>query len=338
MTLPQYRTASFKLHSGKKQSNITTKESRGNTNRSAFHDISVEVNFLRMRTDAIGYAFSEIECFAGCTSRSYIDFYQPHALNSKSLIQQPRSSSPDCIVDESLSNNSDSQESERDEAPPESLKVTPTEPAPSFEEYVNLYSRNAMCMCCLVKRLFGSRLASLYVGAERKVFLAHKKILCERGPHFKAMFDSGFAEAIYSQEIFPKDDPSAFNTLIKWIYTRKLPAMIKRVILIHGVGEETRKIWDPIDLYCLADKLCLDELIIATMDAWIKALKENNCMPSCEIIRSAYLTTGARSPPRRFISRMVFWAEALYLRDNADPVLRATFLRLIKAQDPLGEM
>lgn len=193
----------------------------------------------------------------------------PRAELEKPSFRILRSSSPDHIVDELPSNNSDSQESERDEAPPESPKVTPTEPAPSFEEYVNLYFRNAMCMCCLLKRLFGSELVSLYVGAEWKVFVAHKKILCKRVPYFKAMFDSGSAEAIYSQDIFPEVDPSAFNTLIKWIYTGKLPTMMKRVILIHGVGEETktRTIWDPIDLYCLADKLCLDELIIATMDA-----------------------------------------------------------------------
>lgn len=152
------------------------------------------------------------------------------------------------------------------------------------------------------------------------------------------MFDSGFAEAVYNQGIFPEDEPSAFDALIKWIYTGKLPAMMKRVVLIHGVGEETRTIWDPIDVCCLADKLCLVELIIATMDVWIKALKEKHCMPSCEVINTAYLSTQAGSPPRRFISRMVFWAEALYLRDKTDSVLRATFLSMIKAQDPLGEM
>lgn len=61
-------------------------------------------------------------------------------------------------------------------------------------------------------------------------------------------------------------------------------------------------------------------------------------MPSCEAIKSTYQKIRTGSPPRRFISRMVFWAEALYLRDNTDPVLRATFLSMIKAQDPLGEM
>jgi len=107
------------------------------------------------------------------------------------------------------------------------------------------------------------------------------------------MFDSGFAEAIYNKGIFPEDEPSAFDALIKWIYTGKLPAMMERIVLIHGVEEETRTIWDPIDVCCLADKLCLDELIIATMDVWIKVLKENHCMPSCEVINTAYLSTQA---------------------------------------------
>lgn len=99
-------------------------------------------------------------------------------------------------------------------------------------------------------------MVDLFVGSpEPQLFRVHKKIICEKIPYFKTMFESGFKEALENKATFPEDDPEVFDNLIQWVYTDQLGGPI---LAIPNIRNTSR-------LYVLFDKICLpglkDELL-----------------------------------------------------------------------------
>ncbi|KAF4626405.1 hypothetical protein G7Y89_g11754 [Cudoniella acicularis] len=78
--------------------------------------------------------------------------------------------------------------------------------------------------------LFGTEMVKLYVGPQKHLFRVHKKVLCEKIPYFRSMFEGGFKEAGENSASFPKDTVAAFDALLSWTYTGKL-----RPLPIHSM-------------------------------------------------------------------------------------------------------
>lgn len=98
------------------------------------------------------------------------------------------------------------------------------------------------------------------------------------------MFNGGFAEAQQNSADFPEDSLEAFELLIEWIYTgtyekidRNLPRKEKSTLLGHRI-----------ELYGLAEKICLPSLADYTMTLIISNFKSSKMIPGASIVQRAY--------------------------------------------------
>ncbi|TGO60644.1 hypothetical protein BOTNAR_0142g00150 [Botryotinia narcissicola] len=98
----------------------------------------------------------------------------------------------------------------------------------------------------------GSQMVDIRVGEEMKLFRVHKSLLCTRVPYFNKMFNSGFSESKTNSAVLREDGHEAFDVLVDWVYTSILP---------RDAG-----FWGLVEVYVLADKICLPELMDQVMD------------------------------------------------------------------------
>ncbi|ESZ93208.1 hypothetical protein SBOR_6404 [Sclerotinia borealis F-4128] len=100
----------------------------------------------------------------------------------------------------------------------------------------------------------GSEIVELIVGKYEERFLIEKKLLCRRIPYFRTIFTSKDTGTLENTDRFPDDDSGAFSILMEWIYDDKLP---KLGAIFYDGANEIQFTWQPVSLYCLAEKLHL---------------------------------------------------------------------------------
>ncbi|TGO34767.1 hypothetical protein BHYA_0183g00190 [Botrytis hyacinthi] len=98
----------------------------------------------------------------------------------------------------------------------------------------------------------GSQMVDIRVGKELRLFRVHKSLLCIRVPYFDKMFNSEFSESITNSAVLQEVNAEAFDVLVDWVYTNILPP---------DIGT-----WDPIEVYIVADRICLTELMDEVID------------------------------------------------------------------------
>jgi hypothetical protein len=67
-------------------------------------------------------------------------------------------------------------------------------------------------------RSLGNEVVTLVVGAEKKVFTVHKKLLCDRSAFFSKGFNGQFKEAAEGRMELPNDTSAAFECFLTWLY------------------------------------------------------------------------------------------------------------------------
>ncbi|TAQ83960.1 hypothetical protein B7494_g7723 [Chlorociboria aeruginascens] len=73
------------------------------------------------------------------------------------------------------------------------------------------------------------------------------------------MFNGSFREAFTKIATFPEDNLKAFHVLLDWVYTNTLPPLsYNSAIRCYN--------WQPEEIYILADKLCIPELMDRALD------------------------------------------------------------------------
>lgn len=138
----------------------------------------------------------------------------------------------------------------------------------------------------------------LYVGPEEKLFRIHRGILCDKVPYFQKMFSSGFIEGQEGQAFFPEDDPEAFDLLNGWVYFGTLRPF---KFTLHPPPASPSCNWDMVQLYCLADKFCLPELMDRIVDANSAECRSSNISPSFRHVKKAYMKTPMGSTLRKYM-------------------------------------
>jgi hypothetical protein len=150
----------------------------------------------------------------------------------------------------------------------------------------------------------GTEMVNIYVGDpekdEEKHFIVHKELLCNKVPYFEKMFKGGFAEAKTNTAKFPEDDPEAFDVLLDWLYGGSLPPVTRT--LREGEENLYDMSWDWQDVFVLADKLCIPELMDVTMDFCREYDYEENSFPALESIEQGYKITSAGSVLRKYLA------------------------------------
>jgi hypothetical protein len=111
----------------------------------------------------------------------------------------------------------------------------------------------------------GHEIVILVVGAEKKLFTLHKKLLCDRSEYFSKAFGGQFKEAIEGRMELPNDTPAAIDCLVTWLYWDKMPTAPS----FYGDAVEKSYNYCKTVLYAayiLAEKLCLHDMANKVMD------------------------------------------------------------------------
>lgn len=149
----------------------------------------------------------------------------------------------------------------------------------------------------------GTEIVTIYVGAKRKEFLVHKKLLCKKVEYFNKMFNGGFREAREAIAYMSEDDPAAFSLLVRWVYRDTIPDISRE----EKHGENKCEYDDILDLYLLAHKLNLEKVADVCMDLLIDDDRSYSDWPGDEHIQKVYDNTAADSALRRYCLRVLQW-------------------------------
>jgi hypothetical protein len=106
---------------------------------------------------------------------------------------------------------------------------------------------------------------TIIVGAEKKKFVLHKRLVCRKAPYFDKMFNGNFKKAKTQDCCLQEEEASAFEVFVSYIYTGRFPEDVNAVSGITSVYEPIVK------FYVLADKLLMSKAAkTAALDALVK--------------------------------------------------------------------
>lgn len=139
-------------------------------------------------------------------------------------------------------------------------------------------------------------MVDIFVGPEKVRYRLHKKMLCSKIPYFDKILNGGFKEAKEGTAHLPEDDPDAFDMMCGWVYSGKL-VDLEIVLGKDGVGTIN---WDLNEVYIMAEKLCLPQLMDTVMDMLRAHHQEVNELPSPDFVHQAYSRTADNSSLQKY--------------------------------------
>ncbi|KAI9643279.1 hypothetical protein NHQ30_007896 [Ciborinia camelliae] len=161
---------------------------------------------------------------------------------------------------------------------------------------------------CREEEISNPEIVKLCVGPEKKVLRVNKEILCKKIPYFSKMFQGSFQEAASNSASFPEDDLEAFCVLMHWVRNGNLPPWIirpkNREIDPLDPDEEVDVVqvyssFDFIELYALADKFCVFNLMNLITDYVVRTLELDGSWFTIEDISDIYAKAPENSGLRR---------------------------------------
>ena len=117
-------------------------------------------------------------------------------------------------------------------------------------------------------------MVNIFVGAEQKRYHLHRDLLCHRSDYFRACFVGEFKEAQENELSLPEDDIESFDLFVKWLYGATLKKISSNTDLPVYLN-----------LYVLADKLCLEHLQNETMDLILRFYRTTPYQVDIEILQ-----------------------------------------------------
>lgn len=128
----------------------------------------------------------------------------------------------------------------------------------------------------------------IYVGSEGVAYTLHEKLLCCHSTVLRQHFyDSSTTNSSYG---LPDDDPSSFNLLVGWLYSRTLSFPVKEA-----------EIGPLLDLYLLAEKLGMSALESDCVDTVRAFYHANETYPELRRVQYVYANTGDDNPLREMM-------------------------------------
>ena len=126
--------------------------------------------------------------------------------------------------------------------------------------------------------MLGVEFVTLYVGPKRRQFVVHKKLLCDRAAFFHKAFQSGFKEGIDGVMHLLEEDPDSVEYLIDFLYRRVIP----------DATADPNMPWNFLELYYLAENICLSDLMDQLVDGFQTYHKKENCCWDLEVSQEIY--------------------------------------------------
>ncbi|KAH9219542.1 hypothetical protein DL95DRAFT_404682 [Leptodontidium sp. 2 PMI_412] len=156
----------------------------------------------------------------------------------------------------------------------------------------------------------GSEIITLYVGPKRKEFPIHGNLLRLKSNFFKE-FVVATTDSNQAEHYLPESDPDAVGLIINWLYRQGISLIpglpsTGSVSLIKGTDEHsnfTKAISRTIEVYILAEKLDMDELMDLVMTELGNAYYRYQTYPSPQDITAVYNRSASGSRLRKYMAR-----------------------------------
>lgn len=155
----------------------------------------------------------------------------------------------------------------------------------------------------LRKRLLSGPTVDIYVGADRRHWSLHRRLLCHHSSYFQSEFEGH--EVPKSQKTgenkleLPDDDPTGFELLVKWLYQGQLEDVSDK-----SDDEKYDYAVACYKLYLLCDKFDMLLLKNVAIDQYRKGLSEAQLVPDAEEINDIYRKSPPGSPFRRLMTKI----------------------------------
>ncbi|TAQ83611.1 hypothetical protein B7494_g8067 [Chlorociboria aeruginascens] len=137
-----------------------------------------------------------------------------------------------------------------------------------------------------------TNMVEIYVGEERKLWVLHEDLLCDRIDFFASAFKSGFKEGREKKMDLEEEDPEAFGLLVDWIYGRLECTESHQDPLREGHVMRWAKLW------ILADKWRIKELTCDALECCNECVYLARWCPDAEDVEFVF-GNGPESSPLR---------------------------------------
>jgi hypothetical protein len=157
-------------------------------------------------------------------------------------------------------------------------------------------------------------MVDIYVGAERRKWTIHKKLICTRVPYFEKAFQGSFQEATDQSICLTEEDPAGFEVFLSWLYTGSLAGVMPENVKVNEERLRNNPDCDPenattiklVEFFIQADKFLLpDEVKTAILDNLV-IIRKSKFLRICTsislgIVSRVLKATSTDSPLQTFI-------------------------------------
>ena len=140
-------------------------------------------------------------------------------------------------------------------------------------------------------------MVNIFVGAERKRYYLHHDLLCDRSDYFAALFSGKLKDAQQNELSLPEDDIGSFDIFVRWLYGASLRINCDAEVPVY------------LNLYVLANKLCLEYLQNETMDLILRFHRTTPYRVNVEGLHPIFRNFSDRGVYKYFIS-LAAWSTA----------------------------
>lgn len=143
-------------------------------------------------------------------------------------------------------------------------------------------------------------MVAIIVGAEKKKFVLHKKLVCREAPYFDKIFNGNFEEAKTQDCRLQEEEAFTFEVFVFYIYNGRFPQDVRAVTGISPVYEPIIK------FYILAEKLLMSkETKTAALEAFAKARDSSGRRMNEAMIELVLNRTANDCPMRKLAVNML---------------------------------
>lgn len=137
--------------------------------------------------------------------------------------------------------------------------------------------------------------AEIVVGPEKTRYKIHKDIAAAHSPFFAAALNGQFLEVETGQAILPHVQPKDFEHVLLWFYTQRM----EDSNVFFKDGKPTY--FTLLDIYGLADQLCVEGLRNAVVDLMAELADQTNSVPTPMDTNLLYENIRENAPIRRLV-------------------------------------
>jgi hypothetical protein len=138
-------------------------------------------------------------------------------------------------------------------------------------------------------------IASVIVGPEKTDYKIHKEIAIAESPFFAAALDGNFVEGETGQVLLPDVEPKIFDHVVYWLYKRRL----EDSSCFYKDAKPTY--FTLLDIYALADQLCVEGLRNAVVDLMCELADATNSVPTPMDTNLLFENIRDNAPIRRLV-------------------------------------